>query len=65
MNKQTNNAIKKKSRQSGKTFFQKRHTDGQQAHEKMHITILLESANQKKEISPHTCHNGSSTSNQC
>ena len=41
-------------------FFQRRHTDGQQAHEKMlTITNHQGNANQNHdEISPHTCKNG-------
>ena len=43
-----------------KTFFQRRHTDGQQAHEKMlNISNHQGNANQNhSEISPHTCQNG-------
>ena len=42
------------------TFFQKRHTDGQQAHEKMlNITNYQRNENQNhNEISPHTCQDG-------
>ena len=42
-----------------KTFFQKRHTDGPQAHEKMlNITNNQRNAHQNHhEISPHTCQN--------
>ena len=42
-------------------FFQKRHTDGQQAHEKMlYITNHQGNANQnhRELLSPHTCQNG-------
>ena len=41
-------------------FFQRRHTDGQEAHEKMfNIVNYQENANQNhNEISPHTCQNG-------
>ena len=41
------------------TFFQRRHTDGQQLHKKMfNITNHQENANQNHdEISPHTCQN--------
>ena len=41
-------------------FFQRRNTDGQQAHEKMlNITNHWENANQNhSEKSPHTCQNG-------
>ena len=40
-------------------FFQRRHTDGQQAHEKMlNITNHQKNANQNnKELSPHTYQN--------
>ena len=43
-----------------KTFFQRRHTDCQQAHEKMlSITDHQGNANQNhSEIPPHTCQNG-------
>ena len=42
------------------TFFQKRHTVGQQAHEKMlNITNHQRNTNQNhNEISPHICQNG-------
>ena len=42
------------------TFFQRRYTDGQQAHDKMfNITNHQGSANQNyNEISPYTCQNG-------
>ena len=42
------------------TFFQRRHTDGQQAHEKMlYITNHQRNAIQNhSEISPHPCQNG-------
>ena len=41
------------------TFFQRRYTDGQQAHEKiLNITNHPGNASQKHiEISPHTCKN--------
>ena len=47
------------SRRSEQTFFQRRHTDGQQAHEKMlNITNQQGNANQNhSEISPHTYQN--------
>ena len=41
-------------------FFQRRQTDGQQAHEKM-LNITNHQGNENKnhnEISPHTCQNG-------
>ena len=42
------------------TFFQRRYTDGQQAHEKMlNMANHQGNANQThNETSPHTCHNG-------
>ena len=42
------------------TFLQRRHTDGQQAHEKMlNIVIYQKNANQNyNEVLPHTCQNG-------
>ena len=42
------------------TFFQRRHTDGQQEHEKiLNSTNHQGNANQNhNEISPHTCQNG-------
>jgi len=40
------------------TFFQKGNADGQQEHEKMFIiTNHQGNANQRYEISPHTCQN--------
>ena len=41
-------------------FFQRRHTDGQQAHENvLNITNYQENANQNhNEIPPHTCQKG-------
>ena len=43
-----------------KTFFQRRQTDGQQAHKKtLNIANHQRNANQNhKEISPHTCQKG-------
>ena len=43
-----------------KSFLQRNHTDGQQAHEKMlNITNCQRNANQNhNEVSPHTGHNG-------
>ena len=57
-------------RRSKKTFLQRRHTDGQQAHEKMlNITNYQRNANQNySDVSPHTSHNGiikQSTNNKC
>ena len=41
------------------TFFQRRHTDGQQAHERMLNIVNQRNENQNhNEISPHTCLNG-------
>ena len=47
-------------RRPEQTFFQRRHTDGQQAHETvLNITNHQRNANQKKnEVTPHTCQNG-------
>ena len=40
------------------TFFQRRHTDGQQANEKMlNITNQRNVKQNHKEVSPHTCQN--------
>ena len=52
------------------TFFQRRHTHGQQAHGKMlNVTSYQENANQNQnEISHHTCQNGiikKTTNNKC
>ena len=46
-------------RRSEQTFIQRRHTDGQQAHEKMlNVATHQRSTNQNhNEISPHTCQN--------
>ena len=45
---------------SKQTFLQRRHTDGQQAHEKIfNITNYQRNANQNySEVSPHTSQNG-------
>ena len=45
---------------SKQTFLQRRHTDGQKAHEEMlHIDNYQRNANQKyNEVSPHTIQNG-------
>ena len=42
------------------TFFQRRHTDGQQAHEKMFNIINYQryANHNHNETSPHTCKNG-------
>ena len=47
-------------RRPEETFFQRRHSDGQQAHEKtLGITNHQGNANQNhNEMSPHTCQNG-------
>ena len=46
-------------RGSEQTFFQRRHTDGQQVYEKvLNITNHEGNENQNHEISPHTCQNG-------
>ena len=51
---------KKRSRQSTRTLSQRRHTDGQQIHDKMfNVTTHQGNANQNhSEIPPHTCRNG-------
>ena len=48
------------SGRSKQTFFQRRHTDGQEAHEKMlNITNYQGNANQNyNEVPPHTNQNG-------
>ena len=48
------------SRRSEWIFFQRRHADGQKAHEKMlNITDHQRRANENlKEMSPHICQNG-------
>ena len=50
----------KMGRRPTKTFLQRRHTDGQEAHEKMlKITNYHKNANQNyNEVSPHTGQNG-------
>ena len=47
------------------TFFQRRHTDGQQAQKKMiNITKHQQNTNQNyKEISPHNCKNANADEN--
>ena len=47
-------------KRSKQTFLQRRHTDGQKAHEKMlNITNYQRNANQNyNEVSPHTRQNG-------
>ena len=54
---------------SKQTFFQRRHTDGQQAHEKILNITKHRNANQNyNEVSPHTGQNGyhqKSTTNKC
>ena len=56
-NKQPN---QKMDRSLKYTFLQRRHTDGQQAHEKMiNIANYQRTANQNyNEVSPHTSQNG-------
>ena len=58
--KNQNNLIKKMGRGSEQTFFQRRHTDGQQVHEKMSdIANYQRNANQKyNEAPPHIRQNG-------
>ena len=59
-NKKTNNPIEKMGRKPEQTFLQRRHTDGQQAQEKMlNIDKDQRNANQiYKEVPPHTSQNG-------
>ena len=59
MAKKPNNPIKKMGRRPKQTFLQRRHTDGQQAHEKMLNTANYQrTANQNyNEVSPHTGQN--------
>ena len=46
-------------RGSEQTFFRRRHTDDQQAHEERQLYQPFENANQNhNEISPHTCQDG-------
>ena len=54
-----NNLIKKWAKDLNRHFFQRRHTDGQQVHEKMlNITNHQRNANQNhNEISAHTYQN--------
>ena len=56
-NKQSN---QKFGRRPNQTFLQRRHTDGQEAHEKLlTITNYQRNANQNdNEVSPHTSQNG-------
>ena len=58
--KKTNNPIKKMGGRFKQTFLQRRHTDGQKAHEKMLNTASYQrNANQNyNEVSPHTGQNG-------
>ena len=58
--KKTNNFNQKMGRRSKQTFLQGRHTDGQEAHEKMFNTVNYQrNANQNyNEVSPHTSVNG-------
>ena len=45
-------------RKPKQTFFQRRHTDGQQAHEKvLNIANYQRNANQNYKVPPHTCQN--------
>ena len=55
-----NQPNQKMGRRPKQTFFQRRHTDGQQAHEKiLSITNYYRNANQnQKGVSPHTGQNG-------
>ena len=58
--KKINNPIEKMGRRPEQTFLQRRHTAGQEAHEKMlNITNYQRNANQNyNEIPPHTSQNG-------
>ena len=58
--KKPNNLIKKWAEDLNRQFFQRRHTDGQQRHEKMlNIVNDQRNANQNhSEVSPHICQNG-------
>ena len=60
-NKQTKKKPNQKmDRRPKQTFFKRRHTDGQEAHEKLlSISNYQRNTNQKyNEVSPHTGHNG-------
>ena len=68
--RKTNNPIKKMGRRPKQTFLQRRHTDGQQTHEKKDAQhrSLSEKCNQNyNEVSPHTNQNGhhKSANNKC
>ena len=58
--KKTKQPDLKMGRRPEYTFFQRRHTDGQQAHEKvLNIVNHQRNANQNhSEVTPHTCQNG-------
>ena len=58
--KNPNNPTEKMGRKIKQTFIQKRHADGQQAHEKMHnIDNYYRNSNQNYgEVPPHTGQNG-------
>ena len=57
--RKTNSPIKKMSRRLKQLFLQRRHTDGQQTHEKMFNTVHYQrNANQSyTEVLPHTGQN--------
>ena len=59
-NNKTKQPNQKMSGRPKQTFLQRRHTDGQKAHEKMlNITDYQRNANQNyNEVSPHTGENG-------
>ena len=58
--KKTKQPKQKMCRRSKQTFLQRRHTDGQETHEKMlNITNYQRNANENyNEVSPHTSQNG-------
>ena len=60
LNKKRKQLNQKMGRRPKQTFIQRKHTHGQQAHEKMlNITNYQRNANQNyNEVSPHTSQNG-------
>ena len=59
-NKETRKPNQRKGRRPKQTFLQRRHIDGQQAHENMHIILNYQrNKNQNySEVPPHTSQNG-------